>query len=144
MTSDRLNVVALGAVDPALVNGVLGRGISFLAEPSADDLAVAVGAVARADAVVDNALFEQALAEAFGMRSVEPGATFPAGQPHHFFMDRFAAAFRSELAAFTQVVARQRQSPCTVADAVETAWVAELCTTSLREHRPVQLEEVRG
>jgi D-3-phosphoglycerate dehydrogenase / 2-oxoglutarate reductase len=60
MTSDRPVVVALGAVDPTLVNGVLGSGISFLAEPSADDLAVAVGAIARADAVVDNAFFEQA------------------------------------------------------------------------------------
>jgi D-isomer specific 2-hydroxyacid dehydrogenase, catalytic domain len=57
---DRPVVVALGAVDPTLVNGVLGSGISFLAEPSADDLAVAVGAIARADAVVDKALFEQA------------------------------------------------------------------------------------
>ena len=60
MTPDRPVVVALGAVDPTLVNGVLGGGISFLAEPSADDLAVAVGAIARADAVVDNAFFEQA------------------------------------------------------------------------------------
>ncbi len=77
------------------------------------------------------------------LRSVEPGTTFPAGTPHHFFMDRFAAAFRAELAAFTQVVARQRPSPCTVADALETAWVAELCTTSLQEHRPVRMQEVR-
>ncbi|HEY9378508.1 MAG TPA: NAD(P)-dependent oxidoreductase [Jiangellaceae bacterium] len=53
-------VVALGTVDPTLVNGVLGSDISFLAEPSADDLAVAVGAIARSDAVVDKALFEQA------------------------------------------------------------------------------------
>jgi D-3-phosphoglycerate dehydrogenase len=60
MTPDRPVVVALGAVDPTLVDGVLGGGISFLAEPSVDDLAVAVGAIARADAVVDNALFEQA------------------------------------------------------------------------------------
>ena len=60
MTPDRPVVVALGAVDPTLVNGVLGGGITFLAEPSADDLTVAVGAIARADAVVDNAFFEQA------------------------------------------------------------------------------------
>jgi myo-inositol 2-dehydrogenase/D-chiro-inositol 1-dehydrogenase len=78
------------------------------------------------------------------LRSVEPGATFPAGKPHHFFVDRFAAAFQAELAAFTRVVAGELPSPCTVADAVETAWVAELCTTSLREHRPVRMEEVRG
>jgi phosphoglycerate dehydrogenase-like enzyme len=60
MSSDRPVVVALGTVDPTLVNGVLGNDICFLAEPSADDLAVAVGAIARADAVVDTALFEQA------------------------------------------------------------------------------------
>jgi myo-inositol 2-dehydrogenase / D-chiro-inositol 1-dehydrogenase len=84
------------------------------------------------------------LEDCLPLRSVEPGATFPAGKPHYFFMDRFVAAFRAELAAFTQVVAGERPSPCTVADAVETAWVAELCTTSLRQHRPVRMEEVRG
>jgi myo-inositol 2-dehydrogenase / D-chiro-inositol 1-dehydrogenase len=83
------------------------------------------------------------LEDSLPLRSVEPGATFPAGKPHHFFMDRFAAAFRAELAAFTQVVAGERPSPCTVADAVATAWVAELCTRPLREHRPVRMEEVR-
>ncbi|MET7490574.1 Gfo/Idh/MocA family oxidoreductase [Streptomyces sp. NPDC005538] len=77
------------------------------------------------------------------LRSVEPGATFPAGTPHHFFMDRFAAAYRAELTAFTEVVAGTRRSPCTVADAIEASWIAEACTLSLREHRPVRLEEVR-
>ena len=43
---------------------------------------------------------------------------WPAGPPAHFFMDRLAAAFRAELAAFTEVVAGQRPSPCTVDDAV--------------------------
>ena len=52
-------VVALGAVDPALVTGVLGDGVSFVADPTAADLAVAVGAIARADAVVDSAFFER-------------------------------------------------------------------------------------
>jgi myo-inositol 2-dehydrogenase/D-chiro-inositol 1-dehydrogenase len=77
------------------------------------------------------------------LRSVEPGATFPSGTPHSFFMDRFAAAFRAELAAFTEVVAGQRPSPCTVADALEASWIAEACTLSLHEHRPVTMEEVR-
>jgi myo-inositol 2-dehydrogenase/D-chiro-inositol 1-dehydrogenase len=77
------------------------------------------------------------------LRSVEPGVTFPAGPPHRFFMDRFAAAYRAELAAFTEVAARKRPSPCTVADAVEAGWIAEACTRSLREHRPVRVEEVR-
>ena len=77
------------------------------------------------------------------LRSVEPGAVFPAGTPHHFFMDRFADAYRAELTAFTEVVAGRATSPCTVADAVEASWVAEACTLSLAEHRPVRLEEVR-
>ncbi|KAK1185149.1 Gfo/Idh/MocA family oxidoreductase [Streptomyces sp. NBS 14/10] len=77
------------------------------------------------------------------LRSVEPGATFPAGTPHDFFMDRFADAYRAELTAFTEVVAGTRRSPCTVADAIEASWIAEACTLSLRERRPVRLEEVR-
>jgi myo-inositol 2-dehydrogenase / D-chiro-inositol 1-dehydrogenase len=78
------------------------------------------------------------------LRSVEPGVTFPAGRPHDFFMDRLADAFRAELAAFTEVVAGTRPSPCTIADAIETGWVAEACTRSLHEHRPVRIDEVRS
>jgi myo-inositol 2-dehydrogenase/D-chiro-inositol 1-dehydrogenase len=58
-------------------------------------------------------------------------------------MDRFAVAYRRELAAFTEVVAGTRESPCTVADAVEAGWIAEACTLSLHEHRPVKLSEVK-
>jgi myo-inositol 2-dehydrogenase/D-chiro-inositol 1-dehydrogenase len=77
------------------------------------------------------------------LRSAEPGVSFPDGKPFTFFMDRLAEAFRAELTAFTEVVAGRRASPCTVLDAVETGWVAEACTLSLREHRPVRIEEVR-
>jgi myo-inositol 2-dehydrogenase/D-chiro-inositol 1-dehydrogenase len=77
------------------------------------------------------------------LRSVEPGTTFPAGDPHRFFMDRFVPAFRAELAAFTEVAAGKRPSPCTVAEALEADWIAEACALSLREHRPVRIEEVR-
>jgi myo-inositol 2-dehydrogenase/D-chiro-inositol 1-dehydrogenase len=77
------------------------------------------------------------------LRSAEPGVSFPDGKPFTFFMDRLAEAFRAELTAFTEVVAGRRASPCTVLDAIETGWVAEACTLSLREHRPVKIEEVR-
>ena len=43
-------------VDPALVTGVLGDGIAFVPDPRDDDLAVAVGAIVRADATVDAGL----------------------------------------------------------------------------------------
>ena len=78
------------------------------------------------------------------LRSVEPGVTFPAGTPHDFFMDRFTAAYRAELTAFTEVVAGRRPSPCTIADALEAGWIAEACTLSLHEHRPVTIAEVRA
>ena len=60
MTGRRPLVVALGAVDPALVTSALGDGIEFVAQPGPDDLAVAEGAIVRADAVVDAALLAQA------------------------------------------------------------------------------------
>ncbi|MEV5321360.1 Gfo/Idh/MocA family oxidoreductase [Streptomyces sp. NPDC052687] len=78
------------------------------------------------------------------LRSVEPGTVFPAGPPHDFFMDRFAAAYRAELTAFTEVVAGSRPSPCTIGDALEAGWIAEACTRSLHEHRPVTVDEVRA
>lgn len=77
------------------------------------------------------------------LRSVEPGTPFPAGLPHAAFMQRFLPAYRAELEAFTEVVAGRRPSPCTVADALEAEWIAEACSRSLREHRPVPVQEVR-
>ena len=77
------------------------------------------------------------------LRSAQPGVTFPGGKPYVFFMDRFADAFQAELAAFTEVVAGTRSSPCTIEDALETGWVAEAATLSLAEHRPVGIDEVR-
>ena len=83
------------------------------------------------------------LDEGLPMRSADPSVTFPSGTPHSFFMDRLAVAFRAELAAFTEVVGGRRTSPCTIADGLEASWVAEACTRSWREHRPVRVSEVR-
>lgn len=77
------------------------------------------------------------------LRSVEPGTSFPGGPPHSFFVDRFRSAFRAELETFTEVVAGRQPSPCTLADALEAEWIAEACTISLRERRPVRINEVR-
>jgi len=57
--ADRPVVVGLGAVDPSLVTGILGDGVSFVADPGPKDLAVALGAIARADAVVDAAFLDR-------------------------------------------------------------------------------------
>ena len=76
------------------------------------------------------------------MRNVDPHNDFPAGPYHHFFMDRFADAFRAELTAFVDVVNGTAAPACTVADAVEVAWLAEAATESLRRRAPVRIEEV--
>jgi myo-inositol 2-dehydrogenase/D-chiro-inositol 1-dehydrogenase len=83
------------------------------------------------------------LDERLPLRSTDAGVTFPTQEPWEFFMDRFSDAFRAELTAFTEVVAGTRTSPCTVADAVEAALIAEAATISFREHRPVRLQEIR-
>jgi myo-inositol 2-dehydrogenase/D-chiro-inositol 1-dehydrogenase len=82
------------------------------------------------------------LDEGLPIQSTAAGVTWPAGPPHGFFMDRLAEAFRIELATFCEVAARRAPSPCTIEDAIGTAWVAEAATVSAREHRPVKIEEV--
>ncbi|SDJ39151.1 myo-inositol 2-dehydrogenase / D-chiro-inositol 1-dehydrogenase [Frankineae bacterium MT45] len=76
------------------------------------------------------------------LRSVEPGIAFPAGTPYPAFMERFLPAYRAELEAFTEVVAGQRTSPCTLADALHAEQIAEAATRSYREHRPIRIDEV--
>lgn len=76
------------------------------------------------------------------IRSMQPGIDWPSGPPHTFFMDRFADAFRAELSTFCAVAAGTAASPCTLEDAMGTAWVAEAATLSAREHRPVRISEV--
>lgn len=78
------------------------------------------------------------------LRNVEPETAWPAGKPWTFFMDRLVDAFRAELTAFTEVVAGQRPSPCTVDDALAVTWIAEAATLSLHQHRPVQTAEVQS
>jgi D-3-phosphoglycerate dehydrogenase len=56
----RAVVVGLGVVDPSLVAGILGGGIDFVPVPSDADLAVAVGAIVRADATVGAELLDRA------------------------------------------------------------------------------------
>jgi myo-inositol 2-dehydrogenase/D-chiro-inositol 1-dehydrogenase len=82
------------------------------------------------------------LDEGLPLRSTQPGITWPAGPPHTFFVDRLTEAFRRELAAFCRVAAGEIPSPCTIEDAMGTAWIAEAATLSALEGRPVRIDEV--
>ena len=57
--AERPVVVGLGTVDPTLVTGVLGPDVDFVPTPTDADLAVAQGAIVRADAVVDAAFLDR-------------------------------------------------------------------------------------
>ncbi|MQA07813.1 MAG: dehydrogenase [Pseudonocardiaceae bacterium] len=81
--------------------------------------------------------------ERMPLRSVEADVGWPAGPAYPVFMDRFRAAYETELRAFLDVVRGAKPSPCTVADALESFYVAEACEFSRRERRPVRLAEVR-
>ncbi|WP_394824262.1 Gfo/Idh/MocA family oxidoreductase [Pendulispora albinea] len=76
------------------------------------------------------------------LRSVEAGVTFPSGKPYTLFLDRFHDAYVRELAAFVDVAAGRRESPCSVEDALASLLIAEACEVSRRERRPVRVSEV--
>jgi myo-inositol 2-dehydrogenase / D-chiro-inositol 1-dehydrogenase len=77
------------------------------------------------------------------LRSAEPGATFPSGPPYPHFTDRFADAYRAELAAFVDLAAHGGQSPAAMSDALEAFCIAEACELSRARHEPVAVAEVR-
>ena len=75
------------------------------------------------------------------LRSVEPGADPPA-KPFANFMDRFEAAYRSELAAFVEAVRSGGPSPCPLEEARAALLVAAAADRSRAEGRSVTIEEV--
>jgi myo-inositol 2-dehydrogenase/D-chiro-inositol 1-dehydrogenase len=77
------------------------------------------------------------------LRPADPGGTFPPGPPYRDFTERFADAYRAELAAFVDLAAHGGQSPCTMGDALEAFCIAEACELSRARHEPVAIAEVR-
>ena len=76
------------------------------------------------------------------LRSIEPGATASGGPGYRNFLERFEAAYRSELEAFVTAVLNGGRSPCTLAEARAALVVALAADRSRAERRPVPIEEV--
>jgi len=76
------------------------------------------------------------------LRSLEDGVPPPATPTPKTFLDRFAPAYRAEIAAFVHVAQGRVPSPCTPDDAREAQRIAVACGISRTEHRPVSMEEV--
>jgi myo-inositol 2-dehydrogenase / D-chiro-inositol 1-dehydrogenase len=75
--------------------------------------------------------------------SAEPGSAFPSAAPHSSFTDRFADAYRAELAAFVDLAEHGGQSLAAMGDALEAFYIAEACELSRARHEPVALAEIR-
>jgi myo-inositol 2-dehydrogenase / D-chiro-inositol 1-dehydrogenase len=84
------------------------------------------------------------LDDALPVRSAQPGVDFPAGPPVPAFWPRFVDAYRAEMTAFVAMARGETTTPCSVQEALEALFVAEAADLSLREHRPVRIEEVRA
>jgi myo-inositol 2-dehydrogenase / D-chiro-inositol 1-dehydrogenase len=82
--------------------------------------------------------------DSLAVRSAEEGADYPRGPQKWSFMERFLPAYRTELAAFCEVVSGRSESPCTVADALAAFRVAEACELSRATGRPVAMTEIGG
>ena len=63
-------------------------------------------------------------------------------KPLHFFLERYAEAYRIELAAFIDAVARGTPMPVGAEDGRQALVLAEAALRSLRENRPVRVAEV--
>ncbi|MCA4134350.1 Gfo/Idh/MocA family oxidoreductase [Arthrobacter sp. M4] len=77
--------------------------------------------------------------EQMAMSSAEQLVEFPSGDPHKTFAERFDQAYRSEMAAFVEVVLGNRKNPCTPEDAVAASRVADAAQESLEAGAPVRV-----
>lgn len=66
----------------------------------------------------------------------------PRRAPWPGFLDRFASAYRAELAAFLRFVRGLDPNPCEGREALLALLVAEACEISRRERRPVRVDEL--
>ncbi|XAS68309.1 Gfo/Idh/MocA family oxidoreductase [Micrococcaceae bacterium Sec5.7] len=79
------------------------------------------------------------LDEKTAMASAETGITFPSGESHKTFAERFDQAYRSEMVAFVELILGQRENPCTPEDAVAASRVADAAQQSLETGVPVKV-----
>lgn len=71
------------------------------------------------------------------------GAAVSTDKPLHFFLERYAAAYKAELSAFVNAVKRGSAMPVGGEDGRQALVLAEAAYRSLKERRPVNLTEIK-
>ncbi|MET1035830.1 MAG: Gfo/Idh/MocA family oxidoreductase [Arthrobacter sp.] len=132
--------------DPAI--GSVGDVDTALAVLTFDDGTVATASATRYNGAGHDVRLEiqgsrgslmVGLDERTALRSAEAGVGFPSGSPHRTFAERFAGAYREEMAAFVEMVLGERENPCTPEDAVAASAIADAAQESLVSGRPVSV-----
>lgn len=132
--------------DPAI--GEVGDVDSALAVCTLDDGTLAVVTASRYNGAGHDVRLELqgslgtlavGLDDRTAARSAEPGVTFPGGRPHTTFAERFADAYRAEMAAFADLVRGVEGELCHPADAVAASKVADAAQASLLTGAPVRV-----
>lgn len=83
------------------------------------------------------------LDEKSAFRSSEDSVSFPNGEPHPTFAERFADAYKNECFAFIELVLGKRENPCTPRDAVSAALAADAAQLSLATGQPVIVPSIQ-
>ncbi|MEJ5943929.1 Gfo/Idh/MocA family oxidoreductase [Pseudokineococcus basanitobsidens] len=127
---------AVGDVDTALAVCTMSSGLLAVVTASRYNGA---GHDVRTELQGSKGTLVVGLDDRAAVRSAEPGVTFPAGPTHPTFAERFADAYRAEVAAFCELARGERENPCTPADAVAASRVADAAQESLRTGAPVRV-----
>jgi myo-inositol 2-dehydrogenase / D-chiro-inositol 1-dehydrogenase len=64
-------------------------------------------------------------------------------KPQYFFLERYQQSFVRELQAFFEAVSENRPTPVTGQDGLEPVLIALAANLSMKENRPVKLDEIR-
>ena len=65
-------------------------------------------------------------------------------KPHYFFLERYKTSYIEELKAFTEVIAGDEEPPVTGNDGLQPVLIGVAALRSLKENRPVAIEEILG
>jgi myo-inositol 2-dehydrogenase / D-chiro-inositol 1-dehydrogenase len=131
---------AVGDVDTALAVATLDDGTLATVVASRYNGA---GHDVRLEVQGSRATLVAGLDQHAALRSAEAGVPFPAGPPHTTFAERFARAYRDELAAFVELVRGERENPCPPEEAVAASLVADAAQASLASGAPVAVDRVQ-
>jgi len=63
-------------------------------------------------------------------------------KPHYFFLERYKTSYIEELKAFTGAVTRDEEPPVTGNDGLQPVLIGAAALRSLKENRPVAVEEM--